>query len=86
MALITCPDCGQSVSDRAPTCPRCGYPINPQAPQPPPPMPAQQQVVLPPQQSAVGRGFGGCLGVFLAILFIIFALTVLGIALSQCGN
>lgn len=27
MALITCSDCGASVSDRAPACPKCGAPI-----------------------------------------------------------
>ena len=27
MALIKCPECGQSISDRASKCPKCGYPI-----------------------------------------------------------
>jgi hypothetical protein len=27
MALITCPECKNFVSDQARTCPRCGYPI-----------------------------------------------------------
>ncbi len=27
MALVTCPDCGKEVSDRAPACPGCGAPI-----------------------------------------------------------
>lgn len=27
MALINCPDCGTSVSDKAPTCVKCGCPI-----------------------------------------------------------
>lgn len=27
MALVTCPDCSASVSDRAPACPKCGAPI-----------------------------------------------------------
>lgn len=27
MALITCPECGQSVSDHADACPKCGYPV-----------------------------------------------------------
>jgi len=27
MALITCPDCGKEVSDRAPSCPQCGAPL-----------------------------------------------------------
>lgn len=28
MALMICPECGHSVSDRAVACPSCGYPIN----------------------------------------------------------
>ena len=28
MALISCPECGKKVSDRAATCPECGCPIN----------------------------------------------------------
>lgn len=27
MALITCPDCGSSVSDAAPKCPKCARPL-----------------------------------------------------------
>ena len=33
MALITCPECGQSISDKAATCPHCGYPIAANIPQ-----------------------------------------------------
>lgn len=28
MALITCPECGNQVSDQAKSCPRCGHPFN----------------------------------------------------------
>ena len=28
MALITCPDCNNEVSDKASVCPKCGYPIS----------------------------------------------------------
>lgn len=28
MALISCPECGNEVSDRAPACPKCGVPIH----------------------------------------------------------
>ena len=28
MAIISCPECGRSVSDRAISCPECGYPIS----------------------------------------------------------
>lgn len=27
MALVTCPECTQRISDRAATCPNCGFPI-----------------------------------------------------------
>jgi hypothetical protein len=27
MALVSCPDCGQQISDRAPACPKCGHPM-----------------------------------------------------------
>lgn len=29
MALISCPECGTEVSDKAEKCPRCAYPIKP---------------------------------------------------------
>lgn len=28
MAIISCPECGKQVSDKASACPNCGYPIN----------------------------------------------------------
>lgn len=28
MALITCPECGQQISDKADICPNCGCPID----------------------------------------------------------
>lgn len=28
MALISCPECGKDISDKASACPNCGYPIN----------------------------------------------------------
>lgn len=31
MALITCPECGKTVSSAATTCPNCGYPIQKEA-------------------------------------------------------
>ena len=37
MPLITCPDCGTEVSDRAPACPRCGAPMAAVLPAAPPP-------------------------------------------------
>jgi len=37
VALITCPDCGHSVSDRAPVCVQCGRPLGAVPPTPPHP-------------------------------------------------
>lgn len=31
MALVTCPECGQKISERAESCPHCGYPTSGQA-------------------------------------------------------
>lgn len=28
MALITCPECGKQISDKAKTCPNCGCPVS----------------------------------------------------------
>lgn len=28
MALVTCPECSNHVSDKAPACPKCGYPLS----------------------------------------------------------
>ncbi len=33
MALITCPECQQQISDQAAACPKCGYPLQPVIPQ-----------------------------------------------------
>lgn len=56
MALITCPECGKQVSDKASHCPNCGLPLN-QASQgtgtpPPPPIAGIAQPVnpVPPSQ------------------------------------
>ena len=31
MAMIDCPECGESISDKAAICPKCGYPMKPMA-------------------------------------------------------
>jgi len=45
MALIACPECGNDVSDKAPTCPRCGVPLTVESP-PPAPSRAQRRMGL----------------------------------------
>lgn len=42
MALILCPECGHSVSDKAAACPSCGYPINTTASVPTDPLPKRR--------------------------------------------
>jgi len=43
MALISCPECGKEISDKAVACPHCGNPMNPQSQQ-------IQQIVQPQQE------------------------------------
>jgi hypothetical protein len=31
MVLINCPECAESISDKAVACPKCGYPVKPMA-------------------------------------------------------
>ena len=60
MAFVQCPDCGASVSDRAPVCPKCGSPLQSTAPQQVPYQGYNQQVynavhrrpALTPEQEA----------------------------------
>lgn len=52
MALISCPECGKEISDKAFACPHCGNPMNPQAQQvdgeeQAPPKPVQDDSVEP---------------------------------------
>lgn len=46
MALITCPECGKQVSDRASQCPNCGIPLQPSVP----------AGVIPPPPPVIGMG------------------------------
>ena len=41
MALISCPECGKQISDKASSCPHCGNPMNPQP----------QQIVQPQKKN-----------------------------------
>lgn len=44
MALLQCPECGNSISDRATVCPKCGTPLQPIIPQQGPAQGFTQQV------------------------------------------
>ena len=61
MALISCKECGNQVSDQAPTCPKCGTPI----------AAAQQNITIvqaPPPKK--GLGCGGIIGIIIVIIII----------------
>ena len=49
MALIDCPECGKSISDRAPACPGCGFPVAQAQGRP-----THHQAALPGEQWAGG--------------------------------
>jgi len=71
MAIINCPECGKSVSDKSTACPGCGNPMRSAPP---------QQVTIRDTNSFFGMGSGtGCL-VFLGI---IFALLMMGSCLNR---
>ncbi len=63
--LISCPDCGHSVSSRAPSCPNCGGPIA-----------GESQTVYVDQPAGFGTGFNVGCGVVAAIVFCLFAIPV----------
>lgn len=46
MALITCPECGKQISDKAPACIHCGYPMQEQ-PTAAPTVPTSKKVAIP---------------------------------------
>jgi hypothetical protein len=53
MALLQCPECGSTVSDRATVCPKCGQPLHPAAPQQGPAQGYQQVYNARPQRPAL---------------------------------
>jgi hypothetical protein len=84
MALITCEDCGRSISDRAPSCPQCGAPSI-HAPFAPPPLPSGPPPLQQPTAAALAltkgerKGFGKkiLIGFFggVALIFVIGAIS-----------
>ena len=59
MALITCPECGKQISDKAPHCVHCGAPMASQSStvhqRPSQPMPMQQRTVQPAQYQTTSK-------------------------------
>ena len=66
MALIKCPECSGTVSDKAQSCPHCGYMVNP---------PKEQKTVVD-NTTAENDGCGLALtiagGIIIAVIFLSF--------------
>ncbi|MCP1754393.1 OB-fold protein [Bradyrhizobium elkanii] len=67
MALITCEECGASISDRAPACPHCGDPRAPHHEPSPPQQPTDAAVALTKGDREMGFGRKILVGFFGAI-------------------
>lgn len=71
MALIKCPECGLSISDKAAACPNCGYPLQPA------PEPVEYELTRSnPSESKLGKFLRACVwvdGICLIIWTIIVA-------------
>lgn len=68
MALINCPECGATVSDRAAACPRCGCPVDGPAPAPEKPGKTRRFFASRKGERTLGVSERlGCLGVLLAV-------------------
>ncbi len=73
MAIITCPECGHRVSDKATACPSCAYPMGVSSgavSDEPQPNPGVQTIERTGKQFKAMQAFG-CLGVIIAIALII---------------
>lgn len=64
MALVTCPECGEQISELAPTCPHCGRPLASALTADAVKKGRQRSVF----RNHVGNAFGGCGLVVAAII------------------
>jgi hypothetical protein len=81
MAIAACQECGGKVSTEAPACPHCGW--APARLTPPPASPISGQQVIHKAGNPIAAGFGGCLGMMLAVVFCIVAL---GVCVAAAGS
>lgn len=96
MPLITCPDCGRSISDAAPACIYCGRPAAARRPPPArpeapvPQAPKASAPDMPPASSpgskkrTAGEWLGGIFG--FGIVYLFFHLPVDSLALKMLGG
>lgn len=83
MALITCPECGGSVSSFAKTCPHCGNPMNVGAAQP---QPVSHQTTNIPQTPSPTAISSSKMGGVVMILLGLVAVILLSVVRSQYGS
>ena len=73
MALIKCPECGLSISDKAAACPNCGYPLQPA------PEPVEYELTRSnPSESKLGKFLRACVWVD-GICLIIWTIVIIAI-------
>lgn len=75
MAMINCPECGNSISDQAAACPHCGYPIH--SPKDSNPLQPVRKKDSDEDIKPISRG---------KILLVIILVFIIVIAISQCGK
>lgn len=76
MALIKCPECGLSISDKAAACPNCGYPLRPA------PEPVEYELTRSnPSESKIGKFLRACVWVD-GIVLIIWTIVIIFTAAS----
>lgn len=98
MALITCPDCGKSVSDAAPACIHCGRPLafapagrsypappiaaNPYSASPPPNDPMARRAAERDERAASARGIAMVIYVLQIAMFVGVLPALVGLVLG----
>ncbi len=84
MALISCPECGTEVSDKAGACPKCGCPISRSSPSQPVAQDAVASVATDKARVTIRKDllrllyFGG-VAILVAPVFAIFDLSFVGL-------
>ena len=82
MALIKCPECGLSISDKAAACPNCGYPLQPA------PEPVEYELTRSnPSESKIGKFLRACVwvdGIVLIIWTIVIIFTAASTTYTRC--
>jgi hypothetical protein len=78
MALITCPECGTQVSDKAERCPKCAYPINPVTPISSHVIEKKTEVVVQPKEGCFLQTLNmGCM-IVVVVIGLILLIALLG--------